>query len=59
MFGTAGGMSGALGAAGLAAGATGVGLAATPFLEVGAAAAGGVATATKNIDYVESLFSYA
>ena len=52
-------MSGALGAAGLAAGATGVGLAATPFLEVGAAAAGGVATATKNIDYVESLFSYA
>ncbi len=53
----AGGISGALGAAGLAAGATGIGLAATPFLEVGAAAAGGVATAAKGIDYIESLFS--
>lgn len=53
----AGGISGALGAAGLAAGATGVGLAATPFLEAGAAAAGGVATAAKGIDYIESLFS--
>jgi hypothetical protein len=53
----AGGISGALGAAGLAAGATGIGLAATPFLEAGAAAAGGVATAAKGIDYIESLFS--
>ena len=53
----AGGISGALGAAGLAAGATGIGLATTPFLEAGAAAAGGVATAAKGIDYIESLFS--
>eukprot|EP01043_Picozoa_sp_COSAG02_P076807 COSAG02_NODE_16502_length_1078_cov_1.762002_1_plen_231_part_00 len=53
----AGGISGALGAAGLAAGATGVGLVATPFLEAGAAAAGGVATAAKGVDYIESLFS--
>ena len=32
-------------------------LAATPFLEAGAAAAGGVSLGAKGVDYIESLFS--
>ena len=51
------GVSGALGMAGVATGATGVGLAATPFLEAGAAVAGTVAGAARGVDYLESLFA--
>jgi hypothetical protein len=57
MANVARGVGFALGLAGAATAATGVGVIATSFLEAGAAAAGTIAGAAKGADYLESLFA--